>query len=161
MRDSVAASPSPEDDNRILRGRLGESYRALERAERIAVVAALVVVASMFLPWFGVPFTSALVITGWGAFGFLQAAVLLTLAATVGIVLGRGAGIDLRPPVRTGTLISGAALWCALLLSIRFFDRPPVRLGTLEVESDVRYGIWIALAATAVMFVAGLRARRR
>ena len=115
----------------------------------------------MFLPWYGVPFTTDLVITGWGAFGFLEAAMLLCLGATILLVGAGGFGREVHVPFRIGTLIAGAGGWCLVLLTVRFLDRPTVPLAGLNVEADQRYGMWIALGASALLMLAGLTARRR
>ena len=44
--------------------------RPLSPAERIVVAGAIAVVASLLLPWYGIPFSRGLSVTGVDSFGF-------------------------------------------------------------------------------------------
>ena len=51
-----------------------EQLRTLTAHERLAVAGAAIVVASLFLPWYGVTLAGGLVKTAIGTFGWVEAA---------------------------------------------------------------------------------------
>jgi hypothetical protein len=138
---------------------LGAAVRQLDRNERLAATGALVVVASMFLPWYGFPFNRDLVTTGFGAFTFIQAALLVTVGAACLLMLEHGRGLILPRPVHEGTLLLIAGAWSALLCVYAMFDRPTVSRGGFDHSYGLRYGVVVALAGAAVLVVAGMRRR--
>src|SRR5829696_6504287 len=112
-----------------LRKRLNELAPEL----RMAAVAALVLVLSLFLPWYQKSFVpqgkSAFVqdsMSAFGVFTFVEAAVLL---------------------VAGGVLISLAGGWAMLLLIWRVFDRPGDDGASTEV--GIQWGFIVALGAAA------------
>ncbi len=131
----------------------------LDRNERFAAAGALVVVASMFLPWYGYPFSRDLVTTGFGAFSFVQASLLLTACAACLLMLERARGLPLPRPVHEGTLLVAAGIWSALLVGYAMLDRPSVSRGGFDHSYSLRYGVAVALAGAAALVVAGLRRR--
>jgi hypothetical protein len=136
------------------------AYRGLGTSERIAALGALACMLSLFLPWYKLPFESNLVTTGWGAFGWATAALLLTLTAALALLLRVGAG---RPPpllFREGTLLAAAGVWSALIVAYLMLDRPNFRLTGFERDYALAYGSFVALGAAAVLALAGLRVRR-
>ena len=56
---------------------------ALSPAERLVAAGAIAVAASMLLPWYGIPFSRGLSVTGLDSFGFAHAALLITVGAAV------------------------------------------------------------------------------
>ena len=77
---------------------------------------AIAVVASLLLPWYGIPFSRGLSVTGLDSFGFADAALLITVGAAVLLVAREAAGQHARrgrcaPP----SWSSAAGVWAALL----------------------------------------------
>lgn len=153
----MAASRSTD---RSYSGLLG-SYRALAASERTAVIGILVVCASLFLPWYGVPVARAdLVQTGFGAAGFVEAAIVLTVGAALLLIVEEARGRDIPLPIREGTLLAAAGVWSGLLILFRMLDRPTFKLGGFDNAYDLRYGIFVALVGATVLTIAGLQRRR-
>ena len=100
-RATVAASRSSEPAGR----------RPLTPAERIVVAGALVVAVSLLLPWYGIPFTRGLSVTGVDSFGFADAALLITVGAAVVLVVRDAAGRKLARPLRSAELVVAAGVW--------------------------------------------------
>lgn len=133
--------------------------------QRLVVVAAAVLFGSMFLPWYT---TRALFpgravelsLSAFGAFSFVEAAVLLVAAAAVVLVFARAERKAFHLPGGDGAVVLGAGLWSALLLVWRLFDKPDVS-GTRAVGATVgvEWGIFVALAAAGLLAYAGARVR--
>lgn len=128
----------------------------LRPAERLCGIGALVVVASLLLPWYGIRF-SGLSVTGLDSFGFAHAALLLTVAAAIAVIARRLAGHSLPRPLREGSLIAIAGVWASALVGYLMVDRPDQLAGSTSI--GLRLGIFVALAGTIVIVVAGIRLR--
>lgn len=137
--------------------------RGLGGDERLAVIGVGVIAASLFLPWYGVPVANNLVQTGFGAFTWAEAAILLTGAATVFLALRVGGGYVPPRPLREWALFVAAGVWIALILGYRMIDRPELSFDvdviSIERTYGVRYGIFVALAGAGIIVAAGLRRR--
>jgi hypothetical protein len=151
----VTATPSTERRPRPL----SEIIASLGVHERTAAAGALVVAGSLLLPWYGVPFGGGLAKTGISAFGFVEAALLFTVGATLWLILERGRGRELPLPLHEGTLMIVAGVWAALLVLYRMMDRPDFTLGDGGMSFGLRYGIFVALAGATVLAIAGYRRR--
>ena len=91
-----------------------------------------------------------LVVSTFGPFSWIEAAIALTGLAVLFLLYERGTGKTYHLPEGDGTLVAVAGAWAGLLIVIRLFDRP---LGQNL----------LALACAAILVVAGTgeRARRR
>jgi hypothetical protein len=143
----VAASPSNE----------GPARRPLSPAERIVAAGAIAVVASLLLPWYGIPFSRGLSITGFDNFGWVNAAILVTVGAVVVLVAREAAGLRLARPLRAAELVMAGGLWAALLTAYLMIDRPD-ELGDVG-SVDLRFGIYVALGGCLTIIVGGMRMR--
>ncbi len=106
-------------------------WRALNIEQRVAAIGAVLLIVSTF-----------------GPFSFVEAAVALTGLAVLALLRARGEGRRFHLPLGDGTAILMAALWSALLIVTRLLDRP---LG----QSVLALGCAVILAA------AGLRERTK
>jgi hypothetical protein len=140
----VAASHSPEP-----------GARSLSPAERLAVIAAAVVAGSLLLPWYGLPFSSGLSVTGTDTFGFAHAALLLTVGAGGFLIARKARGLDLPRPLRAGALVALAGAWATVLVIYLIIDRPDELAGSTRV--GLRFGIFVTLGASVTMILGGLR----
>lgn len=136
------------------------AYRGLGATERLAALGALACVASLFLPWYRAPLRDDLVKTGWGAFGFSEAALLLTLAGALALLFAVGRGRRPPLPLHEGTLLAAAGVWSSLIIGSLMLDRPHFTLTGFEDDYGLAYGIFVALAGAAALTLAGLRIRR-
>jgi len=106
-------------------------WRALNLEQRVAAVGAVLLIVSTF-----------------GPFSFIEAAVALAALAVLALLRARGEGRRFHLPLGDGTAILVAALWSALLIVTRLFDRP---LGQSV----------LALGCAAILAAAGLRERTK
>ncbi len=84
------------------------TWRALNLEQRVAAVAAALVIVSTL-----------------GPFSFVEAAELLAAGAVLVLLRMRAQRREFHLPLGDGTAIAGAGLWCAVLIATRMFDRPP------------------------------------
>jgi hypothetical protein len=136
-----------------------QTLRSLAAHERLAVAGAAIVIASLFLPWYGVTLAGGLVKTAIGTFGLIEAALLLTVGSSVLLILRCASGYKLPRPLHEGTLLALAGAWSALLIGYRVIDRPDFEIAGAG-PVGLRYGIFVALVGAALMVVGGLRKRR-
>lgn len=108
---------------------LAAAFRRLNLEQRVAAVAALLLIVSTF-----------------GPFSFVEAGIVLTGAAVLLLLRKRADGAHFHLPFGDGTAIAAAGAWSSLLIVVRLFDRP---LGQ---------GL-LALVCAATLVLAGLRER--
>jgi hypothetical protein len=165
MAEAHMNAPAAQRTPRGL-GRLRAAWRTLAREQRLCGAAALLLVVTMFLPWYstsrGVP------IPGQGArlvednqsaiaaFSWVEAAVLLVALGVLGLLFARGERRAFHLPGGDGTVITGAGAWASLLIVWRFFDKPELGQG---VSVGLQWGIFVALAAAVALAIAGNRLR--
>jgi hypothetical protein len=154
----VAASRSSEQS---FFAKLLSDLRGLGGNERIAVIGAAVMVGSLALPWYQSPISNDLVLTGVGAFGWAEAAMVLIAAATVFLALQGGGGYVPPRPLREWALFVAAGCWAAVIVLYRIADRPRFTLAGHDEPYNLHYAIFVALAGAALIVVAGLRMRPR
>jgi hypothetical protein len=140
---------------------LWRDLKGLGGNERIAVIGAAIMVGSLLLPWYQSPISNDLVLTGIGAFGWAEAALVLIALATTFLALQGGGGYVPPRPLREWALFVAAGSWAGLIVIYRMFDRPQYTLGGHDQPYDIHYAIFVALAGAAVIIVAGLRMRPR
>ena len=86
---------------------LGETWRRLNYEQRVAAVAALLLIVSTL-----------------GPFSFVEAAIVLTGAGVLVLLRKRAEGKLFHVPFGDGAVIAAAGAWAALLIVVRLFDRP-------------------------------------
>jgi hypothetical protein len=153
----VAASRSTE--RRSFPRELLSDLRGLGGNERIAVIGAAVMVGSLFLPWYESPISNDLVLTGIGAFGWAEAALVLIAGATTLLALQGGGGYVPPRPLREWALFVAAGAWAALIILYRIADRPRFTLTGHDEPYSLHYAIFVALTGAAIIIAAGLRMR--
>jgi hypothetical protein len=155
----VAASRSTERGSSFRK--LVDDLRGLTGNERIAVIGAGVIVGSLLLPWYESPISNDLVLTGFGAFGWAEAALVLIAAATTFLALQAGGGYVPPRPLREWGLLVAAGSWAALIELYRMVDRPRFTLAGHDEPYDLHYAIFVALGGAVIIIIAGLRMRPR
>jgi hypothetical protein len=111
--------------------RLVAAFRRLNFEQRVAAVAALLLIVSTF-----------------GPFSFVELAEILVALGVLVLLFARAEGRRFHLPFGDGTVIAAAGIWAAALIVIRLFDRP---LGQNL----------LALVCAALLFLAGTRERTR
>jgi hypothetical protein len=113
--------------------------------------------ASMLLPWYGIPFSDRFRISGFGAFGFAAAALLITVAAAVVLVVREASGRPPPRPLRSAELVTVAGVWATLVCVYLMVDRPDEVAGSTHVS--LKAGVFVAAAGCIVIAAAGMRMR--
>jgi hypothetical protein len=108
-----------------------ETWRLLNLEQRAAGIGALLLILSTF-----------------GPFSFVEAAIVLVAAAVLLLLRRRAQGRHFHIPFGDGAMIAAAGVWSACLIVVRLFDKP---LGQNL----------LALACAAVLFLAGIRERAK
>ena len=125
------------------------------------MIGVAVMVGSLLLPWYESPISNDLVLTGIGAFGWAEGALVLIAVATVFLALQVGGGYVPPRPLREWALLVAAGAWAAVIVLYRIADRPRFTLAGHDEPYDLHYAIFVALAGAVLIVVAGLRMRPR
>lgn len=110
---------------------VARAWRQLSPEQRVAGVAAALLIVSTF-----------------GPFSFVELAIALVGLSVLVLLRARAQGREFHLPFGDGTAIAAAGLWCGLLIVIRIFDRP---LGQNM----------LALGCALLLFLAGARERAK
>src|SRR5207245_10398710 len=133
----------------------------LPHESRLDSFASLALFITLFLPWYQVTLiapaktsrleSASAAITGWGAFSFVEAAVLLVAAAVLTLLFQRAEGRAFHLPGGDGSVIAAAGVWTCLLIVWRIFDKQGSSShGPYPTTSGIEWGIFIALAIAAL-----------
>lgn len=149
--------------------RTARAWRALNRDRRTATLAALGVLATMFLPWYrrdttafvdGRPVSASQDLSAFQVFTFVEAATLLVVAALLALLFARAEQRDFHLPARDGTLVCAAGVWTCLLIFYRQLDQPePLAGAQASASVGVNWGIFLAFLAAIVLAAVGFRMR--
>ena len=152
-----------------LGGRVVRVWRGLPDERRLAALASLGLFLTLFLPWYQetviVPgakgaASASTSVTGWGAFSFVEAAVLLVAAGVLTLLFQRGEGRAFHLPGGDGWVIMAAGGWACVLVVWRIFDKQSTSIrGVGASISGIEWGIFVALAGAAFLAYAGSRIR--
>lgn len=108
-----------------------ETWRRLNFEQRLAAVAATLVIVSTL-----------------GPFSFVEAAEILAAGSVLLLLRMRADRREFHLPLGDGSAIAGAGLWCAVLIATRMFDRPPGQTA-------------LALLCALLLAAAGVRERAK
>ena len=148
--------------------RLVRAHRALPHERRLAAYAAVGLFVALFLPWYQEtivsvgtkPEAASTSLTGWGAFSFVEAAVLLVAAGVLTLLFQRAEGRAFHMPGGDGSVITAAGLWTCVLIVWRIFDKQGVAIhGPGTSVSGIEWGIFVALGVAILLTYAGSRIR--
>jgi hypothetical protein len=166
---TIRPMPEPRPSRPSAPARLPGAWRAMPAEYRIAVLAALGLFVSMFLPWYeksyfavvrGRPLPASDGLSAFQAFSFVEAAVLLVALGVIFLAFMRAEGRPFHLPGGDGTVIMAAGMWAGLLLVWRLFDKPGASAGNgAAVTVGIQWGIFFALAAAGLVTYAGYRVR--
>ena len=153
--------------------RVGRIWNGLDANQRLAGAASLALCCSLALPWFtetGIetvrpmiyppqPATRQAVsvtLSGFDAFSWVEAAVLLVALGTLVMLAARGERRAFHLPGGDGVVIAAAGSWCVFLLAWRVLKNAPSHA---DLETGVDWGLAVAFGAAALLIFAGLRIR--
>jgi hypothetical protein len=150
--------------------RLVRAWRGLPFERRLAAGAALALFVTLFLPWYQETVIASGVnslrsisasMTGWAAFSFVEAAVLLVAVSVLALLFVRAEGGAFHVPGGDGGVITAAGFWTCVLIVWRMFDKEGTSgHGQVATTSGIEWGIFVALAVAGVLTYAGTRIRR-
>src|SRR5437764_14988168 len=164
MSQDSAATPLQRAATGV--GRAVRAFRALPPERRLAAYASLGLFFTLFLPWYQETVVAAskptsASITGWGAFSFVEAAVLVVAAGVLTLLFQRAEGRAFHLPGGDGGVIAAAGFWTCALVVWRIFDKQSVQVrGPGTAVSGIEWGILVALAVAAFLAYSGSRIRR-
>jgi hypothetical protein len=148
--------------------RLVHTWSVLDRDRRLAAVAAVLLFATMLLPWYqqnavvsaarAQPLVSRN-LNAFAVFSFVEAAVLLVALAVLLLLYQRAEGRTFHLPGGDGAVVFAAGIWTALLLVLRLFDKPGIAHNGVAANVGIQWGIFFALAAAGLLAYAGSRMR--
>ena len=149
--------------------RLVAAWTSLAPEERLAALAALALWISMFLPWYGKSVTethagslqaAGYKLSAFGAFSFVEAAVLLVASSVLVLLFARAERRAFHLPGGDGGVILLGGVWVALLVFYRMLDKPGTT-GNAQLTTTIglQWGIFVALGAAIGLAYAGTRLR--
>lgn len=159
-------SGSASDRARGAAAGLGRVWGRLASDQRLAAVAALALLLSMFLPWYrksetvivkSDPKTLITSLSAFGVYSFVEAAIFVVSIGVLGLLWARAERKAFHLPGGDGSVIMGAGLWTMFLIFYRQFDRPDQ--SGVSVDVSVNWGIFIAFLLGALLAYAGFRIR--
>jgi hypothetical protein len=150
-------------------GRIVRDWRALSSEQRLAGIAAVLLLLSMLLPWYQE--TGNAIVGGkleriddaksaFGVYSFVEAAIFVVVVGTIALLWARAERKAFHLPGGDGTVIMGAGLWVMFLIFYRQLDKPNGRKeGLIQTSVGVQWGIFIAFLLGALLAYAGYRLR--
>jgi hypothetical protein len=142
--------------------RISRAWGALTPEQRIAAVAAVALLVTMFLPWYELQSlnrkTGAINSSSISAFGdvsFVEAAVFLVAAGVIALLFGRAERKDFHMPGSDGAVVMVAGGWATLLIFYRVFSRPAGH----GYPVGIQWGFFLAFVAAGALTYAGWRMR--
>jgi hypothetical protein len=142
--------------------RLTRAWSGLDAEQRLAALAALALLATMFLPWYELQSvnrrTTAIYSHSISAFGdvsFVEAAVFLVAAGVLALLFARAERRDFHMPGSDGAVVVLAGGWATLLIFYRVFSRPDGH----GYPVGIQWGFFLAFVASGLLTYAGWRMR--
>jgi hypothetical protein len=138
-----------------------KGLRKLSSEQQRAGAAAAALFLTLFLPWYSHPVaalrggTTADRVSGFEAFSWVEAAVLIVSAAILYLLWARSQDRGFHLPGGDGWAVTIGGGWVAFLLVWRLFDKPDFTPGPVGIE----WGLFVALLVAAVLVAMGQRMR--
>ena len=139
MKSAAAA------ERHSLLARLRDSWAGLAPEQRRAGLAAIVLCLTLALPWYHEDVTITIAgrlvaaghnVSGFGAFSFVEASLLLVSVAVLVLLFYRGEGRAFHLPGGDGPVIMAAGSWQALLIFYRMLDTPHLSTGAGKIVTQ-------------------------
>ena len=143
--------------------RIAQAWRAMAPEQRLAAVAAVGLLFTMFFPWYGLQSLNRKTgqiyshsINAFGDVSFVEAAVFLVAAGVLVMLFARAERRAFHLPGGDGMIVTVAGGWAALLIFYRVFDRPDGGGYPVGIE----WGFFLAFIAAGGLTYAGWRIRQ-
>jgi hypothetical protein len=137
-------------------------WTGLAREQRVAALAALVLLLTLFLPWYQKSYFDTKTrtpaqdsLSGFGSADFVMASVVLVALGVLALLWARGEGRGFHLPFGDGIVIMVGGIWAALLIFYRVLDHPDVSGAGATI--GIQWGVFVAFLAAAFLVYAGYR----
>jgi hypothetical protein len=149
--------------------RVGRVWGRLTPEQRMAAIAAVLLLLSMLLPWYQE--TGSAIVDGklasvsdsknaFQVYSFVEAAIFVVAVAVLVLLWMRGEGRAFHLPGGDGTVITAAGVWVMFLIFFRQLDKPDGRHeGMFSTSVGVQWGIFVAFVLGALLAFNGVRIR--
>ncbi|MBX5441664.1 MAG: hypothetical protein IRZ32_09075 [Solirubrobacteraceae bacterium] len=144
--------------------RVRHAWANLAGEQRLAAVAAFLLLATLFLPWYEKSFYDRAKgtfvedkLSGFGSADFVMASVVLVAVGVLALLFARGEQRAFHLPGGDGLIVMIAGGWAALLIFYRVLDHPDVTGDSATI--GIQWGVFIAFLAAAFLVYAGYRIR--
>ena len=132
------------------------NVKGLSNVQMRAGAAAIALVLCMLLPWYRESYFSDSRffrnnLTAFGAFSWVEAAVLLVAAAILYLLYARSQRRAFHLPGGDGWAVTIAGGWIVFLMVWRLFDRPDVEQGSVGVQ----WGLFVTMGVGVALTLAG------
>lgn len=142
--------------------RLSRAWGALAPEQRIAAVAAVALLVTMFFPWYELQSLNrrsgaidSHSISAFGDVSFVEAAVFLVAAGVIALLFARAERKDFHMPGSDGAVVMVAGGWATLLIFYRVFSRPAGH----GYPVGIQWGFFLAFVAAGALTYGGWRMR--
>jgi hypothetical protein len=142
--------------------RISRAWGALAPEQRIAAIAALALLVTMFLPWYDLQSLNrksgainSHSISAFGDVSFVEAAVFLVATGVIALLFARAERRDFHMPGSDGAIVMLAGGWATLLIFYRVFSRPAGH----GYPVGIQWGFFLAFVAAGMLTYAGWRMR--
>jgi hypothetical protein len=132
-------------------------FAALNRGEKIAGVAGILLILVMFIfDWFGLKFTAggagfAFSAEGgrnaWGSYGFTDIVLFITALAAIGLALMAASDAEVGLPVAMSAIVTGLGILSLILVVISIISPPDfgANLSGTGIDHERKIGVWLGL----------------
>jgi hypothetical protein len=135
----------------------------LTQGEKIAGASAILLFIFMFFDWYGVSISGGgetINLGGggnaWDTLDFIPILLLVAIIATLGVIFVEAGDTDVDLPVHGAAIITVVGVISFLLILFRIIDTPTfASIGGISAEGSVKFGIFLALLASAGMAFGG------
>lgn len=144
--------------------RLSASWRGQSGEQRLAGVAALLLLFTLFLPWYEKKFFVAMggrvnnasdSVSGLGSADFVLASIVVVACAVLALTFFRGEKRGFHLPGGDGLVILVAAAWTGFLTFYRIVS--PISVEGRGATVGVQWGVFVSFLASALLAFAGYR----
>lgn len=128
----------------------------MNTGEKLAGVSGLLLLASMFVHWYGIKGFSGGA-DAWQAFHFVDVVLLVVAMSALGLALLGASQSELGLPVASSAIVTSLGVLAIVLVLIRLIDPPEVGVAAFEpnVEVSRKIGVWLGLITSIGVAVGG------
>jgi hypothetical protein len=133
----------------------------LRRGEKIAAVAAVLLLIDMFLGWYGPHADVGESVTAWESFSLIDLLLLVTALAAIGLAFLTATQRTVALPVTLAVIVTALGFVATLLVAFRvLIDQPGFSVGVPDSFVDNEIWAWVGLLACAAILYGGYLSMR-